>query len=340
MSDDEKKVVPESQDSKQRASAWVFTLQDDGEFKEEFKEIKEHKLVRYLCYQKEVGESGNAHYQGYIELNGRCRLSAMKKLNASAHFEPRRGSREQAREYCRKEESRVPGTEPIEWGIWNSKGSGARTDLAALYESVKNGDDFADIQEQHLESYAKYYKFADRARTNLKRKIMESRPFQKPTIKTYWGETGCGKTRLVHEAEPDVYTVDCGTSQTLWWDNYDGQEAILFDDFYGGVKHSILLQLIDGYKMQLQVKGGYTFKAWTRVYFTSNKHPENWYKDKRGWPALRRRLETEGSEIIKLGDQGYEYDEGLVQEPVIHVRVDEEEKWDPPTDLNKLYYGI
>lgn len=236
MSQDEKKVVPESQDSKQRASAWVFTLQDDGEFKEEFKEIKEHKLVRYLCYQKEIGESGNAHYQGYIELNGRCRLSAMKKLNASAHFEPRRGSREQARDYCRKEESRVPGTEPIEWGTWNNKGSGARTDLAALYESVKNGDDFADIQEQHLESYAKYYKFADRARTNLKRKIMESRPFQKPTIKTYWGETGCGKTRLVHESEPDVYTVDCGTSQTLWWDNYDGQEAILFDDFYGGGK--------------------------------------------------------------------------------------------------------
>lgn len=53
-----------------------------------------------------------------------------------AHYEPRHGSREQARDYCRKLESRLE--EPIEWGEWTTN-PGQRTDLEAACELVKGG---------------------------------------------------------------------------------------------------------------------------------------------------------------------------------------------------------
>lgn len=324
MSDEVKVTMPVA-----GARHWVFTLQDDGEFKEEFKEVRANPAVRYMIYQKERGASGNYHYQGYIELTRPFRLAGMKKLFPSgAHFEPRRGSREQAREYCMKSETAVPGSVPQESGSFILE-CGKRNDLKDLYDAVKTGEDFSEIQERHLEAYAKYYKFADRARQNLKRKQLANRPFQQPVIQTYWGATGTNKTRTVHELEPDIYVVDCGTSQTLWWDGYDGQEAILFDDFYGGVKHHLLLKLIDGYRMPLQVKGAYTYKAWSRIYFTSNRHPKDWYQDQRGWPALERRLTTGGSQIIKMGPDDYEYDL-----PHVHYSADV----DQLQQLNKFDY--
>lgn len=300
------------------ARHWVFTLQDDGEFKEEFKEIKVPDPVRYFIAQRERGESGNYHWQGYIELSRPVRLAGMKKMLPGAHFEARRGSREQARDYCKKLETAVPGSVPVELGSFSTE-PGKRNDLKALYDDIATGDDFADIQARHIAAYARHFRWADRVRLNLTRRRSRNQKSQPLLILTLWGETGSGKTRQVYETEPDIYVVDAGTSQTLWWDGYDGQEAILFDDFYGGIKHHLLLQLTDRYQMSLQIKGGYTFKAWTRVYFTSNRHPKDWYRDESTWPALERRLTTNGSRIVKVGDPNYVYQLAL---PRMHFTAD------------------
>lgn len=72
-------------------------------------------------------------------------------------------------------------------------------------------------------------------------------------------------------------------------DGYYGQTAILFDDFYGGVKYTQLLKMLDGYPMQIGKKGGFVQKRWRTVLFTSNASPMEWYK--RGLtPALKRRI--------------------------------------------------
>ena len=77
----------------------------------------------------------------------------------------------------------------------------------------------------------------------------------------------------------------------IWFDNYTGQEDILLDDFYGWIKYHTLLQLLDGYLCNYQLKGSTVWKNWSRVFITSNKDPSEWY-NRPEWDALRRRITT------------------------------------------------
>lgn len=75
--------------------------------------------IRYVCWQLErAPDTGRLHLQGYVEFFKPQRLrAAQQALRApTAHLEKRRGTRDQARDYCRKEESRVQG--PWEAGKW------------------------------------------------------------------------------------------------------------------------------------------------------------------------------------------------------------------------------
>lgn len=91
------------------------------------------KVARYVVYQLEEGELGTTHYQGYIEFVQKKTLVACKKLLPNAHWEPRRGSPEEAAAYCKKEETRKDGpwelgepkkvryariTRLVEWRMW------------------------------------------------------------------------------------------------------------------------------------------------------------------------------------------------------------------------------
>lgn len=74
-------------------------------------------FVSYLVYQREKGESGTEHYQGYIELTSRQRFTTLqRKLGwVGVHWEAARGTPTQCRNYCMKEESRI--ADPVEYGI-------------------------------------------------------------------------------------------------------------------------------------------------------------------------------------------------------------------------------
>lgn len=57
----------------------------------------------YSCWGMETAPStGTRHLQGYIELPNRLRIAGLRKLLPGCHIEARRGSAEQARNYCSK----------------------------------------------------------------------------------------------------------------------------------------------------------------------------------------------------------------------------------------------
>lgn len=69
-----------------------------------------HNQVRYICFQVEkCPDTGRLHLQGYIELYRQFRLKGLKELLDchDAHCEPRRGTRQEAMEYCKKDDSRL-----------------------------------------------------------------------------------------------------------------------------------------------------------------------------------------------------------------------------------------
>lgn len=118
--------------------------------------LAEAERIRYVVFQLEEGENGTPHYQGYVEYTSPQRWSYLKALtDQSIHLEKRRGTRVQARDYCRKEESRKDG--PFEYGEWSVGGSGSRNDLTGIIDACKTGS-LKRVAEEHPEGILRYSK--------------------------------------------------------------------------------------------------------------------------------------------------------------------------------------
>ncbi len=258
--------------------AWVFTLNNPVEGLD----FGDYPAVRYAIYQLEAGVQGTPHFQGYIEFSAPQRHSAVRKMLHGAHIEPRKGSRDQARDYCRKSPSLA---EPVEFGRWIS-GRGCRTDLLSIKEDIDNGMAEDLVADTYFGSWCRYYK----AFREYRRIKTPHRDFKTEVI-VLWGPTGTGKSRLALRLLPEAYWK---APDGAWFDGYDSGDIVL-DDYYGWLPYSLLLRLLDRYPLNVQTKGGHTAAAPHLVVITSNLHPSEWYTGisrlNPGWyDALERRI--------------------------------------------------
>ncbi len=193
------------------------------------------------------------------------------------------GTREQARDYCKKEETRVPDTQPIEYGTWIS-GAGSRTDILKVKDMLDRGESFSDISDQYFGLFVRYSR-GFRAYRELR---IEPR-HEKSEVYVLYGDPGTGKSQeALKKAGPQAYWKPTGN----WWDGYEGQEDVVLDDYHGGnLPFSTLVRLLDCYPLTLETKGGHVvFKA-KRIWITSNAHPEDWYNQaKCPSSAIMRRI--------------------------------------------------
>jgi len=121
---------------------WCFT-----DWEKPREEAEGLSVVKYFIYQLEVTPSTNReHYQGYVEFKHAVTMARAKQalLSPRSHLEIRRGSQQQAVDYCRKKESRKEGTIPYEWGdLRNAQGH--RSDLDAIHEAIVEGHTAREI---------------------------------------------------------------------------------------------------------------------------------------------------------------------------------------------------
>lgn len=251
--------------------------------------------TRYIIYQlEEAPSTKKLHYQGYIELNRRLGLKGCKDIlgEQSAHIGSRIGSAEQAREYCRKEESRVPGTEPIEWGTFGGN-QGQRSDLLELKDSLDKGLKLEEVADKHFECFLKYNR-SIKEYINLKKKVQRSWYSE---ISIFWGEPGSGKSKDAYEIDNDAYWLRRGNGGSVWWDGYDFHETVVIDDFYGWIPFDTLLRIGDRYPLFVDTKGGAVPFVAKRIIITSNSPPEQWYPNiacmPQRWGALTRRIKEQ-----------------------------------------------
>jgi len=114
-------------------------------------------LFKYIIISVEqCPDTGRIHWQGYMELFDPVRFTAVKvkaPMLQTAHFEKRRGTREQAKEYCDKEESRIAG--PFEFGNWEIH-QGTRSDLEEVSAAITAGAKESDIARDFPVQYIKF----------------------------------------------------------------------------------------------------------------------------------------------------------------------------------------
>lgn len=284
----------------QRLRNWCFTLYEYVDGRGVAASDTPDKLfdgvdsVRCGIWQLECCPATQRHHiQGYVEFNSSVRMAAVKGiLGPTVHLEGRKGTREQAIEYCRKLDSRVNG--PWEHGDLGQLKPGRRSDLDNLADGILSGISKSELVEHHAAAFIRYSRGVE-ALYNIRTRA-SAPAWRDISCRVYYGDAGTGKTRrAVTESAGDYYILQQG--ERLWFDGYESQGTLIIDDFYGWIKYGTMLALLDGYTFRCEVKGSFTHAFWTTVIITSNAHPDTWYA--RGMtPALRRRI----TEIVHFSE--------------------------------------
>lgn len=256
-----------------------------------FKEpVVQSDKVRYAIFGKEVCPStGKIHWQSYVELNSPQRVSGLKKIfdDNTLHAEKRKGTREQARDYCKKDGAYT------EFGKW-IKGQGHRSDLDSIVDEMKAGKKLGDVMLENPKTYCQYRNgLRDIAAEISKKNLPDWRDVDVTLLS---GPTGCGKTRTAMKEA--TYRIQ--GSQLKWWQDYDGDECICIDEYSNDVKITEMLNFLDGYKLRLDVKGSHTYANWRKVYITTNLKPDELHKDAK--PAHRDALFRRINKVVNFWD--------------------------------------
>ncbi len=261
-----------------RKRRWCFTLNNYTAEEEEAIQTYGGECL-YLCYGREIGESGTPHLQGFFIRENAVSLKSLKRFNKRAHWEAAKGNSVQASEYCKKDgDVWECGTTPVK--------PGARTDLDTIREEILGGAKELQVANDHFGKWCVYRRSFGRYREliNPPRRRLDL------DVHVLVGYTGVGKTRFVHQAAEhhgeEVWI--SGDPELKWFDGYRGEKWVLLDDFRGGCPFEFLLRLLDVYKLRVQVKGSYV--AWNpeTIFITSNLDPTVWYSSADCAPLLRR----------------------------------------------------
>lgn len=230
--------------------------------------LRNSALCKYICWGEEIcPDTGKSHDQGYIELHEPCRITKLKSIAPTVHFEKRYGTQDDAINYCKKDGKFQEHGE-------KSKGQGFRTDLEELKENLDNGKDLKYISESNFSCFMKYQKGISQYQ------ILHSKPRDWPTnLEIHVGEPGSGKSHQARERFPNAYWMMRPTSEKIWFDGYTNQDTIILDDFYGWIPWDLLLRLADKYPLRLETKGGSVECVIKNLIITSNKKPNEWYKN-------------------------------------------------------------
>lgn len=282
--------------------ACCFTLMDfDNLMIERLESLVEEEEATYVVFQREIAPgTGKEHLQGYIEFGKSVKWNKLNTLlKCKAHIEKRRGTPQQAAAYCKKLASRKPGTEFHESGVL-SGGQGKRSDLLATKESIDSGATMRQVADEHFGTYIKY----GRALMAYKQLKVVKRTRTTICI-VLWGETRAGKSHLARALFPDAYYPQMGNGG-VWYEQYEQQEAVIFEEFTGWIKFMDFKRIIDQYPFAVDTKGGQREFTSRYVIFTSNTDPMEWYErsDKQDLEPFKARLHFNLEARSRIGPGG------------------------------------
>lgn len=298
---------------------YVFTWNNwNTESIEKLKETFTKEITSFICWGEEIGEEGTPHLQGYLELNAPrpitflCGTTKKPKWLYGTRLDKRKGNQIEAINYCKKgdqskeewEESKSNGpnfglnAKYTELGIKNKQGS--RTDIDGIKEAAIRGgmkevtNIASNIQQVKLaEIFLRYH---------------EPKRTEMPTI--YWlhGPTNVGKSHWARQialshgyTEEDIFDKD----ESKWFLDYDCHKCTIFNDYRGCIKFCELLKICDKWAHSVECKGGSRQFNSPLIIFTSDRAPENCYRNVGDVNQLIRRIESKGK-VILLTERCYE----------------------------------
>lgn len=297
-----------------------------------------------MVFQRELApETGRAHLQGYVHFKSPLSFERVREFlrhpqrGLICHIGYARASAGKNRTYCTKQDSRdpAPGSGPYEFGNCPLD-SGCKRDWNEACELVRAGVALPQIARAYPSVIARNYKGLQALQFCL---TQDRTDF--PVVIWYFGPTGSGKTRRASQKALEVSGFpnsefhrlgECAyfkDSSTKWWDGYANQHVCVIDDFRPDViAFRDVLRLCDRYPLNVEIKGGMCKQNSKFVIFTSNKPPDELFRDH--WNSHRLPHE----DLMQLYRRIAEPDaNGVRRGGIYHVGYDHEHSADANTML-------
>lgn len=230
-----------------KSRAWCYTLNN---YTEEERDAVRALACQYNVFGYERGEGGTPHLQGYLHLDGPRRLSAVKKMMPRAHLEPRKGTVDQAVEYCKKDgDYEEFGKKPMSQ---KEKGDSNKKRWRLINEKAEEGDEeWLKENEPHV-----YHTGLAQFRSHKKPKVEPMAYADEDTPHEWWvGPTGTGKSKKLWAEHPGHYVKE----QNKWWCNYVGQAVVAIEEASPKTMEHLASRLkvwADRYPFAGEIKGG------------------------------------------------------------------------------------
>lgn len=277
---DEEHARPEPASAfRAQSKRWMVTVFDDT-WEPEW--IPAH--CDYMVWQRETTKTGRIHVHVYLRFKSRKRYSTVKTFlgRNDAHCEPARGTEQQCKDYCTKDESRVQAGEEHGTFVPTEGKQGARSDLDDIAEECKKGTPLAEIAASHPGDFIRYHSGI----SALHLQIAPPPPaVREVSLTVFWGDTGLGKTHRVLTMYPEIYLVKPGRDP---WGMYRGQSSIFFDEFDPDLwKIQDMNRFLDKWRCMLDSRYQDRYAAWTKVFIASNLHPISWWQSEPNLTLLR-----------------------------------------------------
>ncbi len=246
--------------------------------------------VLFMIFQEErCPTTGRLHFQVYAELNSRMGYTSVQRLfGAGCHVERRIATQLQAIAYVTKEDTRVPG------GLSGSVGtprvprghptSSISKGFQIMAGRIQDGEAFDVVMHDNPGVAAMYP--GQLATFYIKQKGQRDWPMD---VHIFVGPTGTGKSSLAKQENPGAYWGSWPEGDIWWWQEYTGQECVVLDDYYGQLKMTKLMELLDRHHMRVSVKYGSAEMVSSKVVITTNVDPKDWFQ----YVKMERRLPLE-----------------------------------------------
>lgn len=255
-------------------------------------------MSKFFVIGKEKTKTGGMHLQMYFQFKNKVRRATLVRIMPT-FWEPQaaNASCTEAAEYCMKDGDFEMDGEMAEDSPADAKRKGRAAGAAAggavvackwkrTRQILTSGGNLDDIDDQIFVQHNGACMAIRRAHLQFPADL-EWVTGDQPNFWLY-GKAGCGKSRKARSDFPGAYRKLCNK----WWDAYDGQEAVIIDDF--DKNHAVLCHHLkiwaDRYAFMAEIKNGAIAARPQVIVVTSNWAPQEIWNAEEDLEPIRRRF--------------------------------------------------
>lgn len=305
-----------------RSRTWAFTIQAPTDMQYVILNNITDEAVKWLAVAQERGEEAKAlHLQGAVSFKHAKTWSAAYKtlgLKGGDHLTEQRASEYTNAAYClkgtqSKEEWESEGVDGdnygaglsetdfdgvTSFGFWTvgsipKRSDGKKTSVwDDILQAVENGWTDLMIMQKWPEVAVRCSTAIGKYRLTYQRANAGWRDLEVIYLS---GDTGVGKTRYVMEkyGYSNCFRVNHYGSGAF--DSYDGQDVLILEEFRSSFKCEQMLNILDGYPLELPARYADKFANFTKVFIISNWNLYQQYEGiqstyPKTWDAFLRRI--------------------------------------------------